>query len=227
MNKTTKISSAIFDMDGLIFDNEKLYALSFEKAVGPELGIQLKRDDYIPYIGLDRHISEKVFSEKYNLPLSAWDKVREICFKWVNDYIEENGLEVKPGLLELLDWLKSRSIDYTIASSSPRDVLLKNLKSGSISEYFDHSKVISGDMVKHGKPNPEIFQLAASALGCDDTNKCIVFEDSYNGIKAANDGDFPCILVPDLLDPSVKGGITFLAKIPSLDKAIPILETLI
>lgn len=227
MQNTNRITHAIFDMDGLMFDNEKLYAVCFEEAIGPAYNLNVTQDDYIPFMGLNGSDTAKLYHTKYNIPLSEWENISKLETQWLDDYIEENGIIIKPGLIELLKWLQNNHIDYTIASGSPRRNILRNLRKSSLEPFFDLSKAVDGSMIIAGKPNPDIFIKASNLINCSCPENCIVFEDSLNGVRAANNGGFPCILVPDLTDPSETPGLHYLAKLNSLDEAINILESLV
>lgn len=91
-----------------------------------------------------------------------------------------------------------------------------------VEKYF-HT-VIGGDMVTESKPNPQIFLLAAQMLGCEDLQRCVVFEDSLNGMLAAAKAEIPTIIVPDLIDPTLENPNLCIAKVTTLSEAIPYLE---
>lgn len=227
MQNTKKITHAIFDMDGLMFDNEQLYAMSFEKAIGPAYNLQLTQQDYLPFMGLNGTDTARLLFDKYGIPLTEWEHVCSIDTEWIENYVDKNGISIKPGLIELLQWLKSSGIAYTIASGSPRGRILKYLHKSSLESYFDLSKIVDGSMVVSGKPSPDIFLTAAEMMGCAHPQNCVVFEDSLNGVTAACNGAFPCILIPNAGDPSDFTGLDYLAKLDSLDEAIEVLTPLV
>lgn len=227
MQNTDRITHAIFDMDGLMFDNEKLYAICFEKAIGPAYNLQVTQKDYLPFMGLNGTDTANLFHTKYGIPLSEWEHISNLETQWLDKYIEENGIIIKPGLIELLKWLQKHHIDYTIASGSPRRNIIRNLRKSSLESFFDLSRAVDGSMIISGKPSPDIFNKAASLIGCSKPECCVVFEDSFNGVSAANNGGFPCIWVPDPEDPSRTSDLKYLAKLNSLDEAIKVLEPLV
>ena len=105
---------------------------------------------------------------------------------------------MKSGIKELLRFLKENGYQIGLASSTRYEVVRQQLEDAGILPYFE--TLTCGDMVKKSKPEPDIFIKAAEALGVEPAN-CIVIEDSYNGIRAANRaGMFP-IMVPDMIAP--------------------------
>ena len=105
---------------------------------------------------------------------------------------------MKPGVRELLDWLKENGWTVGLASSTRRSSVLNHLEQAGIRDYF--STVITGDMVEHSKPQPDIYLMACRELGADPT-EAYAIEDSPNGIRSAHAaGMFP-LMVPDMIAP--------------------------
>ena len=101
----------------------------------------------------------------------------------------------KPGLDELLAWLDANHIPMAVASSSRVHVIEGNLNNWGLTHYF--KALVSGQQVKHSKPDPEIFLTAAKALGTTPA-ETLVLEDSYNGVRAGAAGHFVTVMVPDM-----------------------------
>lgn len=130
-------------------------------------------------------------------PVEMWHDESWIVRKQI---LEENGtLGLKPGLLEILAFLKELNIKMAVASSSHFSDIVHHLKHEGLSEYFDF--VVGGDQVEESKPNPEIFLAPCKSLDVSPQN-ALVLEDSYNGFLAAKSAGIPVIVVPDLLEPS-------------------------
>ena len=110
----------------------------------------------------------------------------------------EEKAPVKPGVKELLTYLKSAGVKIAIASSTKKSGVARELKQAGFLEYFD--ELVCGDMVEKSKPNPDIFLKAAQCLG-EEPENCIVIEDSFNGIRAAHAANMFAIMVPDILPP--------------------------
>lgn len=106
---------------------------------------------------------------------------------------------VKPGLHELLDFLRARKIKIAVATSSNRDTTLHLLTSAKVKDYFD--AILCGDEIVKSKPDPEIFLKAAEKLQCLPSH-CIVLEDSSNGVLAAHHAGMKVIMIPDLVEPT-------------------------
>jgi len=117
--------------------------------------------------------------------------------KYVLDYIEKNGMPVKPGLFELLDYLDHRGIMKAVATSTERKRTEKYLTLAGIRERFD--AIVCGDEVERGKPEPDISLRLQEEQAKD--LKCIVLEDSANGIKAASRAKMFPVLIPDIRRP--------------------------
>ena len=101
----------------------------------------------------------------------------------------------KPGLDEILAWLEQRHIPMVVASSSRMASIRHHLDGWGLTHYF--KAVISGEQFISSKPDPEIFLLTAEKLGVEPA-RCLVLEDSYNGVRAGAAGGFVTVMVPDL-----------------------------
>ena len=106
-------------------------------------------------------------------------------------------LPMKPGVVELLSYLKDNGKKIALASSTRRETVVNQLRWADIIDYFD--VIISGDMVARSKPAPDIFLKACEELRVS-PEKAYAIEDSYNGIRAAHAGGLRPIMVPDLLE---------------------------
>ena len=89
-------------------------------------------------------------------------------------------------------------MSIAVASSSGRDRILSNLRATGLERFFD--AVVSGQQVERGKPEPDIFLLAAKEIGCPPED-CYVFEDSLNGVRAGMAAGCTTVMVPDLVPP--------------------------
>lgn len=112
--------------------------------------------------------------------------------------MEEHGLPLKKGLIPLLELLKSKHLLLAVVTSSTKEILAQYQKYGTVFEYFD--RLITGDEVKEGKPNPDVYLYAAKVMGVDPKN-CVVLEDSKNGIISASKAGMQVLMIPDLIMP--------------------------
>lgn len=205
------VSAVIFDMDGLIFDTERIcYQIYLEAA--RTFGFQMTHSMYTSLCGRTEKGILDDLSRAYGPghDVAAWRAfVRER--KAPARAALGGRVGKKPGLLELLCYLAERRIPYAIASSSTRDVIDSCLAG----EYLAHAfpVIMDGSMVEHGKPDPEIFLRAADALGVD-PGDTLVLEDSRAGIRAANAGGFISGFVYDDMSdlPEVHEGFPILVE---------------
>lgn len=192
-----KLELVIFDMDGLMFDTEKLSYRIWKETV-TEYGFQFTDAFYLSMIGSNleriKGLCLKEFGEIF-----PFDEIKEVRYKRTNDLIKKDGLPVKKGLMELLTFLKSESIKTAVATSSSRDRANIFLKETNVTNFFD--TIVCGDEITYSKPDPDIFLTVAKKLNCDPKNT-IVLEDSDAGINAAYSGGMKPILVPDIKKPS-------------------------
>lgn len=109
------------------------------------------------------------------------------------------GVPCKKGLKELLTALDDRGMPRIVASSSPRTMIEMNLQNTGTARYFHD--VVSGTEVKHSKPAPDTFLLAAEKLHLDPKD-CLVLEDSFNGVRAGRAAGCVTVMVPDMMQPT-------------------------
>lgn len=187
------IKGFIFDMDGVIFDTERVY-LNIWCEVFKKYGYEMKKELYISVMGRGRKIVKEVFLENYGplLPIEEMYKEKDrILF----DTINNNKVPVKEGAVELLDYLITKGYKIALATSAKKDRLTKQLELSNLSDKFNI--IVCGDDVTNTKPNPEIFIKAAHALKLS-YKECIVIEDSTAGIKGAFNGKIMGFHVEDL-----------------------------
>lgn len=216
-----KFQYAIFDMDGLMFDTERLFVESFVKAVAPATGMDFPVENLKMLLGCNKKATQELFPKLFGTKYTC-DECYAIGDKWIEEYIGENGVPLKPGIEELLIWLKANGFKCVVATATNRDKAWGYIQSVKLDKYFD--TIVGGDMVTKGKPDPQTFQIAAEKLGSTDSRQCIVFEDSKNGMLAARNANMAVIVVPDLIDPTVEYPDVCYAKVKTLSDAIPILQ---
>ena len=189
----------IFDMDGVIFDTERLY-LACCRPAAEKLGLATEKVEKAAYecIGLtdvETHkklracIGDDALLEQFN---------QEMYQTFIEHY-EKYGLTIKVGVVELLDYLKERGAGIAIGSSTEVDIVTKELRDAGLLQYFD--VIVGGDMAARSKPAPDVFLLAAERLEANIAD-CIIIEDSFNGVRAAHAAGATVFMVPDLLEPT-------------------------
>ena len=191
------IKGAVFDMDGLMFDSEKLVFENWKKML-TELGYEYNIEIFKNTIGLRTDETKRYYNSLYTEGFD-YDALKIRSRKMFFDRIEREGVPIKKGLYELLDFLKQNNNKMAVATSTSRQSCERMLKKSGVYPYFD--EIICGDDVTQGKPHPEVFLKASERLGVNPEN-CIALEDSINGIKSAFSAGMITIMVPDFLQPT-------------------------
>lgn len=190
------MKAVIFDMDGVIFDSERMYIDCCVEAA-EEFGMENIVETCHRCIGVTTEITRAILVETYR-DEELVDRFRKRTVSMFREKYDAGLLGMKTGVKELLQYLKSRGTRTAIASSTASGIVERELTEAGIREYF--SCVIGGDLVRRSKPNPDIFLKAAETLGEDPSN-CVVIEDSFNGIRAAKAAGMTAVMVPDQLEP--------------------------
>lgn len=190
------MNAVIFDMDGVLFDTERLCQDSW-LAVAEENGLPGMEEIFPKCIGLNANDSRRIVLEAYGEDFD-YESFRGRASVWFWDYIEKNGLPIKPGVKELLAWLKEKKWLVGLASSTRRSSVLNHLEQAGIMDYF--KVIITGDMVEHSKPQPDIYLLACRELGVE-PEEAYAIEDSPNGIRSAHAAGMCPLMVPDMIAP--------------------------
>lgn len=215
------IKGILFDMDGVILDTEKLYTRFWQEAANA-LGYPMTKEQAMGLRSLNREFGAAKMQSYFEVPVD-YEAVRNKRIELMNAFIEKEGVELKPGIKELLAYLKEKGIKTAIATSSPIERTEKYLASVGLTGAFD--KLISGYMVKKGKPEPDIYILAAKELGlCP--NECLAIEDSPSGLLSANRAECYPIMIPDQDLPTPETEALLFAKADSLEKIIFLLKWL-
>ncbi|EOH1686197.1 HAD family hydrolase [Enterococcus hirae] len=191
--------AVIFDMDGLLFDTEIVY-YEASQMVADQMGFPYDKELYLKYLG----VSDEEVWANYHQIFASFGKNN--VQKFINDAYEETirrfslgAVQLKPGVIELLDFLEKHRIPKVVASSNQRHIIELLLEKNQLTNYFE--TIVSAENVKRAKPDPEIFLLAHEYLGTK-KQETLVLEDSKNGILAAASAEIPVIMIPDLLAPS-------------------------
>ncbi|MBQ8697186.1 MAG: HAD family phosphatase [Clostridia bacterium] len=191
------IKAVIFDMDGLMFDTERL-ALPCTAQAARENGWQMEPEDVRAVIGCNFRSAEEHFRSVYGEGFD-YAPVRERALALMSEHIDREGIPLKAGLLHLLDYLRQNNIRFTVATSSNEPTARRYFESAGISGYF--GEIMSGEKVERGKPDPQIYLRAAELLGVA-ADECVVLEDSLYGIESAYLAGMTPIMIPDLVEPT-------------------------
>ena len=214
-----KIMGAVFDMDGVLIDTEKLYVRCW-KQTAADFGYTMTDENVFGIRSLARKFAnvklKNMFGEEF--PCA---EVREHRTELMDEYIAEHGIETKKGLFAMLGYLRENGIKIAVATATPKERAVKRLEEIGALRYID--AVVGGDMVRNGKPEPDIYLMAAAELGLPPEN-CAAFEDSPNGIKAAYSAGCHTVMIPDLTPPDEEIMPMLSAVYESLDEAIGFFE---
>ena len=186
------IQGVIFDMDGLMFDTERIWATLWKPALDT-LGLPY-RDGLAEAARGSAGDSMRAVLRRFYGPDCDPDAIMDALHRQADRAFQAPPPK-KPGLDELIAYLEEQHIPMVVASSSRKASILHHLNSWNMAGYF--KAIISGEQVTASKPDPEIFRLAARALGTEPAHT-LVLEDSYNGVRAGAAGGFVTIMVPDL-----------------------------
>lgn len=214
-----RIKGVLFDMDGIILDTERLYTRFWMEAAN-SLGVPMKLEHALG-IRSTNHADAEAKLKAWFGPETSHQQIRKRRIEMMEAYINENGVELKPGIYPLMDYLKSQGIKTAIATSSPVERVEQHLAGTGLFERFD--AITTAYMVKKGKPEPDIYLLAAEKLGLQ-PDECIALEDSPSGITSAFRAGCHTIMIPDQDQPTDELRNMLYAKADRLDDVISIIE---
>lgn len=212
------IRGVIFDMDGLMTDTERLFQ-DLWCQIMREKGYPEYREVVAYCIGLNLPAIDRYVREQIGEDFDYLSVLREVGVR-ATAYCDTHGVPVKPGLYALLNALDQRGIPYAVATSSVRNNAETRLE--NIHVLHRLQGLITGDMVRNGKPDPEIFLRASEALKLP-PEACMVLEDSPHGILAAHRAGCLPVMIPDLQTPDSETEQLLYAKCQSLDQVIALL----
>ncbi len=191
-----KIKAVIFDLDGTLTDTEKYYQEAWPKAL-EYFGYKCKPWMPLELRSLGRPFAIDRFKEWFGEDFD-YSKVREYRKSLVVDIIKERGIPLKPGAKEILKWLREHGILTCMATANDYERTKGYLIKLGLFDDFD--RIICSDMVKYGKPAPDIYAYACRELKLD-PKETFAVEDSPNGVKSAYGAGCNVIMIPDLTEP--------------------------
>jgi HAD superfamily hydrolase (TIGR01509 family) len=173
------ISAVIFDMDGVLLDNNDWHLRSW-LAYAEKRNIPLKAEDaYTRVFGkTNREIILEAFPDCDENTISAWSLEKEALYR----EMYQPHFALPEGLRDFLELLQEKKIPMAVASNAPMENIRFTLDSGMLNSFFD--VLVWADLVERPKPHPDIYLKASSLLGFE-PSQCLVIEDSPTGIRAA------------------------------------------
>ncbi len=191
-----EIKLVISDMDGVLFDTERL-GERFWKEAAEKFNYKITDEIFRKTIGLDGRKTKEIY-RKYYGDKFPYTEMRSEKIKLEEKYILSEGVPLKEGLFELLKYLKEIKLKAALATSTVRRRTELLLDSAGIKKYFE--VITCGDEIENGKPDPDIFLETSRKMGCRPEN-CIVLEDSKNGVMGASRAGMLPVMIPDMIKP--------------------------
>lgn len=186
------IEAVIYDMDGVLIDSEPVWKIAMEE-VFLSVGCNLTRKDFELTVGLRL---DEVIAFWYQF--APWEGAtpEEVLNRIVFRMVELLGKDGKPltGVIESLEYFKSRGLKIGLATSSYEVLIECVLETLQIKEYFQITH--SAEREKYGKPHPAVYLTAAEMLGVNPL-KCLVIEDSINGVVAGKSARMKVVCIPE------------------------------
>ncbi len=210
----------IFDMDGTLVDTEKYYRKYWPMALR-EFGYEMTDEQALSMRSLGRPFAVERLKAWFGEEIDYW-AVRERRKALMEAEIREKGLELRPGCMELLSWLRENGWTTAIATATDEERARDYLKRIGLQDSF--SRVISATMVKQGKPAPDIYLYTCEVLGVKPQDVYAV-EDSPNGILSASRAGCRVIMVPDQTPSDEELSARIWREVPTLSDIIGLLET--
>jgi beta-phosphoglucomutase len=174
------IGAVLWDLDGTLVDSEEYHWRAWRDTMAAE-GVPITREQFLATFGQrnDSIVPQLLGSDLTAERVERIGEAKEVCYRQL---VRERGLAPLPGAAEWVERLKEDGWLQAIASSGPRrnvEVVLEALRFTA-----SFQAIVSAEDVEHGKPDPEVFLVAASRLGVE-PSRCVVVEDAVAGIEAA------------------------------------------
>lgn len=184
--------AVIFDMDGVLIDSEPVWKIAMEE-VFHSVGCPLTKVDFQKTVGL--RLDEVV---SYWFKHSPWENltVEEVESAIVQKMVAMISADGKPllGVVDTLQFLKNKGLKIGLATSSYEILIDTVLDTLNIRDYFDCAHSAENELF--GKPHPAVYLTAAELLGVHPL-KCLVIEDSLNGVLAAKSARMQVVCIPE------------------------------
>jgi len=210
-------AAVLFDMDGLMIESEQALLVCWRQAAR-QLGFDLDDGLWFSMVGLHERACQDLLRERL---AEAETEALIGHMSALYDVRVAAGLPLKPGIVELLTALGERGLPKAVVTSTPRVRAEPKLAHCGLAQYF--ATVVTGSDVRHPKPAPDIYLLAARTLRVD-PRRCVVLEDSAPGVRAALAAGMTPIQIPDLVAPDVEVRALGHRIVDSLKHALALIE---
>lgn len=219
MKKIRNIKAVVFDMDGTLFDTEKISSGGWVAA-----GKALHNPMPMEMIDSFRGNNDEGITQKMRTHYTCEEDVQkawQVRNQYALDQVEQHGVPLKKGLWEAFRDLKAMGLILCMATSSSRERAMNLCRKAGIEQEL--AFILCGDEITHGKPAPDIFLTASEKLGLP-PEVCLVVEDSFHGVHAACAAGCPVVMIPDMDPPDEEIRSLCDAVLDSLDEIAGVLE---
>ena len=187
-------AAVVCDMDGLLVDSERLERRVWQAAAADH-GVEMSDERFATFIGNPIDVCEQMLAGYYGAGFDV-DAYRETCHRHMRVIVDAEGVPMRPGALEWMEFVIGLGIPLGLATSSGPALVHERL-GGQLHRF---AAVVTRADVARGKPSPDIYLEAASRLRADPAD-CLALEDSPTGARAAIAAAMPVIIVPDMVTP--------------------------
>jgi DNA helicase-2/ATP-dependent DNA helicase PcrA len=177
-------------------------------------GYKITREEAYNLRSLGRPYAPAYFRELLGEEF-PYEEVRTERKRLIREMVKEHGVEVKPGVDEILTFLHEKQITVAIASASELERTTWLLKEAGLFGRFD--KIVSAHMVEKGKPAPDVYLYACRELDLEPED-CLAVEDAPNGVRSASAAGCKVVMVPDLTEPDEQLNELLYAKVETVSE---------
>lgn len=186
------IQGVVFDLDGTLLDTEKLYRRFWVEAAR-RMGYPMEDRHALMIRSMAADRAEPLLKREVCADFD-YHAVRALRRELMEAYIDENGVEAKPGLTETIRALQAMRMKIALATATPEARARKYLRMVGVESAFD--AIACAEMVAHGKPAPDVYLLAAQKLNLP-PEALLGVEDSPSGVQSAHAAGMAVAMIPD------------------------------
>lgn len=183
------IKAIIFDMDGVLVDSEPIH-IAIEKHQFSLNNLSISDEEHQHYIGVSSELMWQTIAKLHSISMSVNELIEQHRIESYRYFSGLDEIPVMPGLVDLLENLKTKGYTLAVASSSTPEIIDLILNKTHLKKYFQ--VMVSSQQAGKSKPEPDVFLMAAQRIGVGPAH-CLVIEDSANGIKAAIAAHMICV----------------------------------
>ncbi|MDK2982395.1 MAG: hypothetical protein PWQ55_2742 [Chloroflexota bacterium] len=216
-----QVKAVIFDMDGVIFDTEKLSFRAWREA--EQKFNFIASDELLQKLMGASHFGVLDIYAGYFGDYETGKTIYDWRHERIDQIMQEEGLDLKEGVMEILDFLRAERIPFALATSNRRANVDHFMQLADLRDVFQF--IVSEEDIRNGKPDPEIYLKAAALLGIP-IQECLVVEDSFKGVLGGAAAGALTVMVPDMVQPTPEVRAKAYKVCDSLLDVIPLIEQL-